>query len=253
MMIGIGSPAFCMSPFMNTLEQISERFELWEILSEGENRLELIRDGIRYGRGSLGMRFQVHAPLSDVNTGSVYEPMRVAAVNEIKRTVVMCRQLEIPLVTVHPGFVQGIAFLNRHSALERTKQSLKEIAAFALDHSVSVAVENLPANINATCTQAAELLEAVEGTDLGICFDMGHANTAGQIDEMLALVDRFRNVHLHNNEGEWDQHNKVDDGSADLGKVVSVLKRSYKGNIIIESTDLDSGSESKRVLEEMLA
>jgi sugar phosphate isomerase/epimerase len=252
-MIGIGSPAFCVSPFMNTLEQISERFELWEVLSEGEDRLELIRDGIKYGRESLGMRFQVHAPLSDVNIGSVHEPMRIAAVNEIKQTVVMCRQLEIPLVTVHPGFVQGIAFLNRHNALERTKQSIKEIASFAMDQSVSIAVENLPAKIFATCTQAAELLEIIEGTDLGICFDMGHANTAGQIDEMLALVDRFRNVHLHNNEGEWDQHNKVDDGSADLGKVVSVLKRSYKGNIIIEATDLDSGSESKRVLEKMLA
>jgi sugar phosphate isomerase/epimerase len=252
-MIGIGSPAFCMSPFMSTIEQISERFELWEILSEGENRLELIRDGIKYGRESLGMRFQVHAPLSDVNIGSVHEPMRVAALDEIKQTVMMCRQLDIPLVTVHPGFVQGIAFLNRHNALERTKQSVKEIAAFALDQSVSVAVENLPANINATCTHAAELLEVVEGTDLGICFDMGHANTAGQIDEMLALVDRFSNVHMHNNEGEWDQHNKIDDGSADLGKVVSVLKKSYKGNIIIEATDLDSGSESKRILEKILA
>jgi sugar phosphate isomerase/epimerase len=59
-------------------------------------------------------------------------------------------------------------------------------------------------------------------------------------------------VHLHNNEGQWDQHNKVDDGSADLGKVVSVLRKSYKGNIIIEATDLDSGSESKRILEKML-
>jgi sugar phosphate isomerase/epimerase len=199
------------------------------------------------------MRFQVHAPLSDVNIGSVHEPMRIAAVDEIKQTLVMCRQLQIPLVTVHPGFVQGIAFLNRRNALERTKQSIREIASFAMDQSVSIAVENLPANINATCTQATELLEVVEGTDLGICFDMGHANTAGQLDEMLALVDRFRNVHLHNNEGDWDQHNKVDDGSADLGKVVSILKRSYKGNIIIEATDLDSGLESKRILETMLA
>jgi sugar phosphate isomerase/epimerase len=167
-MIGIGSPAFCMSPFMNMLEQISERFKLWEILSEGEDRLELIRDGIKYGRESLGMRFQVHAPLSDVNVGSVHEPMRIAALDEIKQTIIMCRQLEIPLVTVHPGFVQGIAFLNRHSALETTKRSIKEIASFAKNQSVSIAVENLPANINATCTQAAELLEVVEGTDLGI-------------------------------------------------------------------------------------
>jgi sugar phosphate isomerase/epimerase len=251
-MIGIGSPAFCQTPFMNMVESISEKFRLWEILSEGEDRLELIRDGISYGRDSLGIEFQVHAPLSDVNIGSVHEPMRRAAVNEIKRTVLMCHQLDIPLVTVHPGFVQGIAFLNKMNAVEKTKDSVKEIASFAAEQSVTVVMENLPANINATCTQASELLEVIEGSGLGICFDMGHANTAGQLDEFLKLVSRFGNVHLHNNEGQWDQHNRIDDGSADIRKVVSVLKRSYKGNIIIESTDLDSGTESKRVLERLL-
>jgi sugar phosphate isomerase/epimerase len=251
-MIGIGSPTFCMTPFLNMLESISKRFELWEILSEGEDRLELVKDDVRYGRDSLDMRFQVHAPLSDVNIGSVHEPMRIAAVDEIKQTIMMCRQLEIPLVTIHPGFVQGIAFLNKARALEKTKESVKEIAAYAIGQSVTVVVENLPANINATCTQADELLEAIEGSGLGICFDMGHANTAGQIDEMLKLVDRFKNVHLHNNDGQWDQHNRVDDGSADVLKVVSVLKRSYRGNIIIESTDLESGEQSKRVLEALL-
>ncbi len=251
-MIGISSPTFCMTPFLNMLESISKRFELWEILSEGEDRLELIKDDVRYGRDSLDMRFQVHAPLSDVNIGSVHEPMRIAAVNEIKQAIIMCRQLEIPLVTIHPGFVQGIAFLNKTKALEKTKESVKEVAAYAIDQSVTVVVENLPANINATCTQADELLEAIEGSGLGICFDMGHANTAGQMDEMLRLVDRFKNVHLHNNDGQWDQHNRIDDGSADVSKVVSVLKRSYRGNIIIESTDLESGEQSKRVLEALL-
>ncbi len=251
-MIGIGSPTFCTTPFLSTLESISKSFELWEILSEGEDRLELIKDGVRYGRDSLGMRFQVHAPLSDVNIGSVHEPMRVAAVGEVKLAIMMCRQLEIPLVTIHPGFVKGLAFLDKTKGLERTKESVKEIAAYAKDQSVTVVVENLPANVNATCTQAAELLEAIEGSGLGICFDMGHANTAKQIDEMLRLVDRFKNVHLHNNDGQWDLHNRVDDGSADLSKVVSVLKRSYKGNIIIESTDLETGVQSKRVLEALL-
>ena len=153
---------------------------------------------------------------------------------------------------MHPGFVQGVAFLNRSKAVEMTKRSVVEIADFARDQSVKVAVENLPANINGTCTSAEELLRVLEGTDLEICFDMGHANTAGQLDAFLALAGRFGNVHLHNNEGEWDQHNAIDDGSADLVKVISVLRKSYKGNIVIESTDLESGSESKRKLEQLL-
>ncbi|MEM3050417.1 MAG: TIM barrel protein, partial [Thermoplasmata archaeon] len=97
-----------------------------------------------------------------------------------------------------------------------------------------------------------ELLELVEFAGLRICFDMGHANTAGEVDEFLRLVDRFGNVHVHNNEGQWDQHNRVDVGSADLEKVISVLRRSYRGNLIIESTDLESGVESRKIIEHLL-
>lgn len=251
-MIGIGSPAFCQTPFLRMLEEISEEFQLWELLSEGEDRLELIRNDISYGRGSLDMHFQVHAPMSDVNLGSAYEPMRLAATNEIKETMMMCHQLEIPVVTVHPGFINGIAFLSRTMTIEATRKSLKEIDTLSRNLGVTVAVENLPANINATCTSAEELVSVLDGTDLKVCFDMGHANTAGQLDQMLSLVGRFRNVHLHNNGGQWDQHNRVDDGSADLKKVLSVLRKSYKGNIIVEGTDLESGAESKKVLESLL-
>jgi len=251
-MIGVASPSFCQVPFMDMLGRISAHFGLWEVLPEGQHSLGAIREGVAYGRDSLGMRFQVHAPMSDVNLGSVYEPMRIAAVKEVKQTIAMCHELEIPLVTVHPGFVNGIAFLDRSKALEMTKRSIREVASYAEEQSVTVAVENLPANINATCTHAKDLLYVIEGTGLGICFDMGHANTSGQLDDLLREVDRFRNVHLHNNEGQWDQHNVIDEGSADVGKVVSVLKRSYKGNIVIESTDLESAIESKGRLEKML-
>ena len=115
-----------------------------------------------------------------------------------------------------------------------------------------MAVENLPANINATCTKAHELIGVLEGTTASICFDMGHANTSGEIDSMLKHVSRFRNVHMHNNEGQWDQHSVIDDGTADLDKVVSTLKASYSGNIVIESTDLGPGLESKTILERLL-
>jgi sugar phosphate isomerase/epimerase len=251
-MIGIASVSFCLVPFERMLEEVAEHFQLWEVLSEGESRLERARDGIRYGRDSLGMEFQVHAPLTDVNIGSVHEPMRMAALNEIKQTIMMCRQLDIPMVTIHPGFVQGIAFLDRSKTLVKTKESVKELASFAKEHSVEAVLENLPANINAVCTHADELIDVIGDTGLGMCFDIGHANTAGQVDEFLKHVGLFRNVHIHNNEGQWDQHNRIDDGSADLGRVLGALKGNYSGNIIIESLDLESGAESKAILERKL-
>lgn len=251
-MIGIASPLFCSQPFPRVAEMIAEHFGLWEVLSEGEHRLDLVRDDLVHARDSLGLMFQVHAPMSDVNLGSVYEPMRLAAVNEIKQVITECRRLEVSVLTVHPGFVNGIAFLDRPKALDMTRLSIRELAPFADDHGVTMAVENLPANINATCTKALELVDVLDGTNASVCFDMGHANTSGELDNMLKLVPRFRNVHLHNNGGQWDQHNVIDDGTADLEKVVSVLKASYSGNIVIESTDIGPGVQSKVILERLL-
>lgn len=251
-MIGVASPQFCGTPFPRMAEAIAEHFQLWEVLSEGMHRVDLVKEEFAVARDTLGLRFQVHAPMSDVNIGSVYEPMRLAAVKEIRGVITACRDIGVEVLTVHPGFVNGIAFLERSRAFDMTRLSIRELAPFAEEHGVVMAVENMPTNINATCTRAEELVEALEGTTASICFDMGHANTAGEVDNMLGLVSRFRNVHLHNNEGQWDQHNRVDDGTADLGKVVSALKASYSGNIIVESTDLASGVESKAVLGRLL-
>jgi len=251
-MIGIASPLFCSTPFYRMAESIAEHFELWEVLSEGEHRLDIAGEDLLHARDSLGLRFQVHAPMSDVNIGSVYEPMRLAAVNEVRQVIAACRALDVTVLTVHPGFVNGIAFLDRSRALDMTRRSIHELAPYAEEHGVVMAVENMPSNINATCTRAQDLMTVIDGTTASICFDMGHANTAGELDNMLGHVSRFRNVHLHNNEGQWDQHNVIDDGTADLGKVVSALKKSYHGNIVIEATDLAPGARSKKILERLL-
>ncbi len=252
-MIGVASPSFCFQNFSRTLEEISRQFKLWEVLVEVEHTIEKVEPVMAEEAHSYDVRFQVHGPMSDVNIGSVYERMRLVAVDEIVRTAEFCRRQNIQVLTIHPGFFQGIAFLDRPSVVSQMKKSLKEISVAAAESSVTVALENMPKGINATCTTASELLEVIEGTEVGFCFDMGHANTAGQVDTLLEHIDMFRNVHLHNNDGSWDQHDRIDHGSADLPSIMaSVVRGGYDGSLIIESADLDSAVSSKRVLAALL-
>ena len=253
MKIGVASPSFCFTSFSEMIDAVAQRFEMWEVLVEGKHSLHTCFDEISDATRSYDIELQVHAPMTDVNIGSMYEPMRRASVAEVQKTVEACGKLGVALVTIHPGFVQGIAFLRKSVIGEQTKRSLVELERIAEDNGVTLAVENMPDGINATCTTAKELLQVVDGTSLGLCFDMGHANTAGQVDEMLRHVHMFRNVHLHNNDGSWDQHDIIDRGSADLVKVMSALKSGgYPGNHVIEARDLDSAVESKAVLQRLL-
>jgi sugar phosphate isomerase/epimerase len=252
-MIGVASPSFCFVPFADMVETIAGNFDLWEVLVEEKHSLGTCYDEMSDAVNSHGLELQVHAPMTDVNIGSMYEPMRRAAVADIRGTIEACGRLDISVVTIHPGFVQGIAFLRKSAIAEQTKRSLVELAPIAEDNGVTLAVENMPKGINAICTTARELIEVVRGTSLGVCFDMGHANTAGEVDEMLKHTHMFRNVHLHNNDGSWDQHNVIDRGSADLASIVSSIQRGgYEGNYVIEATDFDGALESKRVLQKLL-
>lgn len=252
-MIGVASTSFCFQDFSSMLEKISRQFQLWEVLVEVEHTIEKVEPVMAEAAHSYDLRFQVHGPMSDVNIGSLYERMRLAAVDDIVRTAEFCRRQDLQVLTIHPAFITGIAFLDRSSVVSQMKKSLKSISMAAVESSVTIALENMPKGINGTCTTAAELLEVIEGTELRVCFDMGHANTAEQVDAMLEHVDMFRNVHLHNNDGSWDQHNQVDDGSADLPRILTSIDRgSYDGNMIIESGDLDSAVSSKRVLAGLL-
>ncbi len=252
-MIGIASPSLSFSPFRDAIEAVSNHFRLWEVLVEVNHTVEAIGPMVDDACQSYNVRLQVHAPMSDVNIGSVYERMRLAAVDDIERTAEFCRRHDIRMLTIHPGFYQGIAFFDRSRVIAQTRRSVTEIVKIGEEQSVTIALENMPKGINASCVTASELFEVVHGTGLGICFDMGHANTASQVDAFLDRVDLFRNVHLHNNDGSCDQHAIVDDGTADLPRVISSLARSgYEGNMIIEATDLEAGLKSNRVLEGLL-
>ncbi len=120
------------------------------------------------------------------------------------------------------------------------------------EYGIKVAVENMP-NLDFMLGRTPqELADLVEGTELGICFDIGHANTVGDIDGFIDLLgSRFVNVHLHDNRGKIDEHLVLGEGNVDFGSALKKLS-SYKGNYVIESRDFPSAVESRDILRQML-
>jgi sugar phosphate isomerase/epimerase len=117
---------------------------------------------------------------------------------------------------------------------------------------VTAAIENMPSFFIMMGQTPEELLALLDGTDLSICFDIGHANTVGKIDECIELFgDRIANVHIHDNLGKNDDHLTIGDGTIDFISVLSKLNR-YKGNYIIESKSLESAIKSKERLERIM-
>ncbi len=250
-LIGISSPAFSLSPFLDTLDSLSHMFELWEIVVEGEHSVKKISKAFLNVTGSYDMVFQAHAPLSDINIASLNPDIRDISIKHIISTIKFANEVGIRIVTIHPGHLSPLGVLCKDRVVEINKDALKTIDTITQEWDVEVAVENMPKAWNTICHSGEELIEAIEGTSLGICFDIGHANTADTIDSFLACSDRIINIHAHDNTGNLDSHFIIGRGNIDFKSVFSGLGY-YDCSIVIESRGLKSGIASINYLEKLL-
>ncbi len=252
-MIAISVPALSLVDFETALASVSQQFNAWEIVAEGKHYLPDIEKDFIDATSSFDIDFSVHAPLSDINIGSLNPRARELSVLEICETLQAAGRMNIDLCTIHPGFFGPMGMLDKPAVSRMTRESLAVIEEVAQDSGVRVALENMP-NMGMVMMgrSPAELLPLLEGLDLGICLDIGHANTAGTIDDFLRIKDRFINVHIHDNLGDRDAHLTIGEGNIDFKKVLAGLS-GYDGRYVIEARNLADGAVSRDRLEGLLS
>ncbi len=251
-MIAISSPHVSRWDFPYALGRVAEHYRAWEIVAEGKHFLRDIIDDFLRLTPSYDLEYSVHAPLSDVNIGAINPRMREAALKEVLDALDIAHRMGIDLMTVHPGFMSPLAILDRDTAVQATKESLKAIDARGRDLGIRVALENMPEMPVSMAKVPEELLEFMDGTDLGVCFDIGHANTVGNIPDFLAIRDRFINMHVHDNVGDRDRHMVIGEGNIDFRKWLEAF-RPYHGRYVIEARELERSLVSRDRLQGMLA
>ncbi|MCL2608006.1 MAG: sugar phosphate isomerase/epimerase [Methanomassiliicoccaceae archaeon] len=252
-MIGVSSTTFCTESIEESLIRISKEFSHWEIMSEGEHYLPLIMRRLEAIAPSYNIKFSIHAPISDVNIAALSERIREAAVMEMIASIEQAAELNVNTITLHPGYQSFAVDGLRLRSIEKAKRSIRTIDRLMNEFSMVACIENMPSFKFMIGQTAKELSELVDGTDMKICFDIGHANTTGQTDEIIdALGDRIRNVHIHDNEGINDDHMTIGDGQIDFKHVLKKLSK-YKGKYIIESKSFESAVTSKERLRILLS
>ncbi len=143
-MISVSSPAFSLMPFDQAIETVAKNFRAWEIVAEGLHRLENIEKRFIEVAGSFDLEYSVHAPLSDINIGSLNPAMREASLKEVLVAIECCGRMGIDLITFHPGFISPLGQLDRGAVMRETARSIREIDRAASEHGVVAALENMP-------------------------------------------------------------------------------------------------------------
>lgn len=252
-MIGMSCTSLSSRDLKEAWDSVSKDFSHWEIFSEARHSVISVSNRFNELRDGYSMTYSVHAPIADVNIGAVSENLREAATIEMSRTFLHANRMNINLITVHPGLrsmsVSGVDDIS----IAQAKKSLKEIDRYAREYGITAAIENMPSFPFMLGQHPEELLELIDGTDLSICFDIGHANTVGVIDSCIDLFgDRIANVHIHDNMGDRDAHLTIGEGNIDFEHVLRRMG-GYNGNFIIESRDIPSAVESQKRLKKLFS
>lgn len=252
-MIGISCTQFSKDPFSEWIGPISDDFVLWELFSEAKMDVTADTDKILDLLSSYDLSYSLHTPICDMNVAALTERLRVSSVDVLRDNAKAANILGIEMLTVHPGLSSMVVRGTEEEALKRAKVSMKELDAISSEYGVIMAIENMPDVPFFLGRTASQLAEIIDGTDLKVCYDIGHANTMGENDAMTDLLgDRIVNVHIHDNHGERDEHLTIGEGTVNFDRVIRSL-RNYSRNYVIESRSFESAVKSQERLKRLLS
>ena len=179
----------------------------------------------------------IHAPLDDSN--HIWEDTAAgqAFFELLLRCVDDCAAFEIPTVVLHASKGGGSSGAGIPPMSELGLERFRRIADYAEARQVNVAVENLRSK--ASMERTAYVLEKIDAPRLGFCFDAGHHNARVSKEAQWDLLARFGHrlmaLHLHDNDGEDDQHRLPFDGTTDWpATMAAIAATGYQGPTSIE-------------------
>jgi len=246
----------------------SNAFDFWPRTITSKE-IEAIRSIAKENQLSLAVHFCMASNnLADLNVGHLNESM-----NQLKETIRLCRRIGGQVVIIHPGKYPHIvthdeSFLNskstpaalKQAAIERFKESLQEAAFFAASHDVVIGLENsshVADCIHSGIDDLVEWVDDVNNEALQISLDIGHAHHEGGVTNVIGILgDRIKHLHLHDTNGDGEDHKELGTGVIDWHAIAPFLK-TFPGMISLEvivRQDLEGAVlRSKSFLEELLA
>jgi len=198
-----------------------------------ERRATDIRD---YAEG-LGMKFvQAHSPNATVLTGGRWEK----EVFYGNRSIEICDVLGVNNLVVHAAYDKDY---DKKAWYEENTKFYRELFPMAEKKGVYLLTENtMHANLGAyfymfTGKDMVEFIESVDHPLLAAVWDTGHGTSEGsQYDNITALGKHLRGLHVHDNNGQSDEHSIPYTGVLSLDQVMNgLIDAGYDGYFTFEA------------------
>lgn len=146
---------------------------------------------------------------------------RIDGMDEVKRAIEAAEILPYSFLVLHIG--------DRDSdwderTLEYALTAIEHLKAFGGPLGVKLLLENIQNDVT-TAAHLAEIIRVGHFANVGVCFDIGHANLMEGVDATLeTLLPLIGSTHLHDNQGDRDAHLWPGDGNIAWERAIAALK-----------------------------
>jgi len=191
----------------------------------------------------------MHAPIVDAIRGGKWvgaysiaagdETRRKAAVAEIAATLKVAAAVPYTYLVVHLGTPDGQSAPPTDNQPDAARRSVEEIVALASEVNVRVALEVMPNKLSSAASICNLIEEQLDGLDVGICLDYGHANLMGDLGDAIETVSgHLWTTHVHDNDGRQDDHRVPFAGRIDWdAAIMETQKIGYDDVLMFEVAD----------------
>lgn len=164
-----------------------------------------------------------------------------AEMNILKSEIIISKILGVKQINFH---------MKETEFKESEKNKFNEVIKLAEKNGIEMIYENH------VCSEEVIFRVLKQFPRIKFCLDIGHLNVAicqgkfkldvGEFIENVKL--RLVHLHVHNNYGEKDEHNSLDEGNFDWRNVLDLLGKDHLRKIIIESKTKKDILTSKNLL-----
>ncbi len=208
-----------------------------------------------------GMKLLFHYP-EGVSFFTVEEEFVNLSLSLLKKTIANLNEIAAERLTLHLGNDFTFALTGKklltfevypdfyRQRIEKIVRAMRQIA----QGETVLCIENVG---GFRYPFVMEILSRHLGENLGLTLDIGHINRLPpekqKIEKAFFHKNRLhiKNCHIHDNSGEWDEHNIVGEGKIDIRSYLEMLSDT-ETYLIVEVRPKESALESLRRLEKML-
>lgn len=166
----------------------------------------------------------IHAPFLDLSPGSTDSLIRRATSERLTLLDEKIRPLAPAKIVFHTGYDKWSFDGDREIWFKNSLLFWNSLIEKLGDkRGYDVLLENV---FEEEPGYMARLIKGVDSPSFGFCFDIGHCNVFSKVDMeewIVALGDRMREAHIHDNHGKSDEHLAIGDGDIDFDSFFKLL------------------------------